>query len=181
MADSAASQQLFDLWRKQMEEGADAWARLLSQAPAAPAAADPTAAWRPAMERAMETWARLFAMTPVAPEMLAQWKQLTDQAIETWSRVFSQVMNSDAFAQMLGKTLDQVLATAAPMKRAAEPAVDNALKTIGLPSRAQVTSVAAQIVDLEERIDRIEDGIAAIARRLDEIGRVLAQSREAGA
>jgi hypothetical protein len=66
------------------------------------------------------------------------------------------------------------------MKRAAEPAIDNALKTIGLPSRAQVTSVATQIVDLEERIDRIEDGIAAIARRLDEMGRALARTPEAG-
>lgn len=179
MVETTASQQLFELWKKQMEEGADAWTRLLAQAPAAPAA-DPTALWRSAFEQGVQAWAGLLAMTPMTPDFIAQWKQLTDQTIETWSRAFSQVMNTDAFAQMLGRTLDQVLATASPMKRAAEPAVDNALKVIGLPSRGQVTAVATQLVDLDERIDRIEDGIAAIARRLEEMGQVLARERGAG-
>ncbi len=180
MAETAASQQLFDLWKRQVEEGADTWARLLAQAPSAPAA-DATALWRPAMAQVVQAWASLLAMTPLPPDLLAQWKQLTDQTIETWSRAFSQVMNTDAFAQMLGRTLDQVLSAATPVKRVAEPAVDNALKVVGLPSRAQVTSVAAQIVDLDDRIDRIEDGLATIARRLEDMGRALARERGASA
>ncbi len=180
MVETTASQQLFDLWKRQVEEGADAWARLLSQAPST-TAVDPMGLWRPAMEQAVKAWASLLAATPVTPDFLARWKQLTDQTIETWSRAFSQVMNTEAFAEMLGRTLDQVLSTASPVKRAAEPAVDNALKVIGLPSRAQVTSVATQLVDLDERIDRIEDGLSAIARRLEEMGRALERERGASA
>ena len=36
-----------------------------------------------------------------------------------------------------------------------------------MPTRAQVTSIAKQLMELEERIDRLDDGIAAILRRLE--------------
>ena len=58
MADSA-TEQLFDLWRKQLEEGTQAWARLATQAPTPPV--DHTAFWRPVFDHGLQTWARLFA------------------------------------------------------------------------------------------------------------------------
>ena len=36
-----------------------------------------------------------------------------------------------------------------------------------MASRSQLTSVAKQIVELEERLERMEDGINAILKRLD--------------
>jgi len=41
------------------------------------------------------------------------------------------------------------------------------LQALNVPTRAQVTSLAKQMMDLEERLDRLDDGIAAILRRLD--------------
>src|SRR5918992_393387 len=116
MADSATPNQLFDLWRKQFEEGAAAWSRMTSPPP--PSASDPTAFWRPVLNQGLEQWARLFAQTPVTPDLAAQWKQFLDQWIDAWSR-------------------------------------------------ALLTSVAKQIVELEERLERMEDGINAILKRLD--------------
>src|SRR5881628_2841088 len=58
MADAAAPNQLFEQWRKQFEEGAQAWARLVTPpAPAAPP--DPTAFWRPVLDQGVQTWAKL--------------------------------------------------------------------------------------------------------------------------
>jgi len=133
--------------------------------PAAPA--DPVAFWRPVLNQGLETWARMFAQTPVSPDLASQWKQFLDQWIEAWSRVLGQAMNTEGFAQMMGRSLEQMLAAQAPVKKAGEQALDQLLVSLNLASRSQLTGVAKQIVELEERLERVEDGVQAILRRLD--------------
>ena len=180
-----ATQQLFDLWKRQIDEGTQAWARMLSQAPAGPAPGvgpvDPTTVWRPVLDQALQQWARMLAPGPLTPDALTQWKQLMDQTIEAWSRAMSQVMGTDAFAQSLGKTLDQVLTTTGPMKKAADQSIESALQAMNLPSRSQLVGVAKQIVLLEERIDGLEEILGAITRRLDDIARAIESSGDRAA
>ena len=166
MADaSTTTNPMFELWRKQFEESAAAWARMVGQAPPPPT--DPTAFWRPVLNQGLEQWARLFAQTPMTPDLFSQWKQFLDQWIEAWSRVLGQAMTTDAFAQMMGKSLEGMLAAQAPMKKQAEQAIEQAVTTLNLASRTQLTAVAKQIVELEERLERVEDGVQAILKRLD--------------
>jgi hypothetical protein len=165
MADATTHNPIFELWRKQFEESAAAWARLMGQAPAPPT--DPTAFWRPVLNQGLEQWARMFAHTPATPDLMTQWKQFLDQWIEAWSKALGQAMNTEAYAQMMGKYLDQWLVANAPVKRAAEQQIDQALQILNLASRTQLTGVAKQIVELEERLERMEDALGAILRRLD--------------
>ena len=165
MADATTTNPLFEMWRKQFEEGAAAWARMVSQAQT-PAPPDPAAFWRPMLNQGMEQWARLFAQTPVSPDLAAQWKQFIDQGIEAWSKALGQVMNTEAYAGMMGRYLDQWLVAAAPMKKAAEQQIDQALATLNIASRSQLTGVAKQLVELEERLERMEDTLGAILKRL---------------
>jgi hypothetical protein len=134
------TQQLFELWRKQFEEGAQAWARL-------------------------------FAQTPATPEVMNQWKQALDQSIEAWSRVVGQGMQTEAFAQALGRYLEQWLSAYGPVKKVADQSLDAALQTMNLASRGQLTAVARQLVELDERVERVEDGVQAILMKLDELSR----------
>src|SRR5215510_2801121 len=168
MAD-AGPNQLFEQWRKQFEEGAQAWSRLITQTSAAAPSPmpDPTAFWRPVLDQGVQTWAKLFAQTPVTPDLATQWKQFLDQWIEAWSKALGQAMNTEAYAQMMGKYLDQWLVANAPVKRAAEQQIDQALQILNLASRSQLTAIAKQIVELEERLERMEDVLAAILRRVD--------------
>jgi hypothetical protein len=163
MADPGA-QQMFEMWRKQLEEGAQAWSKLMTPPSAAPAPPDPTAFWRPLVEQWVQASARMFAQTPMTPGVMGQWKQFMDQSIEAWSRALGQVMNTEAFAQMLGRYLDQWLVSTAPMKKAAEQGIEQTLQTLNVASRSQLTSVAKQIVELEERVERIEDAVNTILR-----------------
>jgi hypothetical protein len=163
---SAATAQFFDMWRKQLEDSTQAWTRMVSQA-TAPPPPDPMAFWRPVLNNGLEQWARLFAQTPASPDLFAQWKQFLDQWIEAWSRVLGQAMNTDAFASLMGRSLEGMLAAQAPAKKAAEQAIEQAVTTLNLASRTQLTAVAKQIVELEERLERVEDGVQAILRRLD--------------
>ena len=97
MAD--ATQQLFEMWRRQFEEGAQAWARVMSGGqPPPPAAADPTAFWKPLVDQWVQAWAGAFARTPMTPDVMPQWKQFLDQSIDAWSRALGQAMNTEAFA-----------------------------------------------------------------------------------
>src|SRR6266705_4371251 len=169
MADAASPNQLFELWRKQFEEGAQAWTRLIGQASATPTP-DPTAFWRPVLDQGAQTWAKLFAQTPTTPDLLTQWKQFLDQWIEAWSRVLGQTMGTEQFAKLMGQSLDQFLVAQGPMKKAADQQVEQAVQALNLPSRSQVTAVAKQIVELEERIERLEDTITAALRRLGDQG-----------
>jgi hypothetical protein len=157
--------QLFDMWRKQLEESTQAWARMVSQAaPAAPP--DPTAFWRPVLNQGLEQWARMFAQSPASPDLVAQWKQFLDQWIEAWSRVLGQTMSTEGFAQSMGRSLESWLAAQAPLRKAGDQALEQALQGMNVASRSQLTSVAKQIVELEERLERVEEGIQAVLARL---------------
>jgi len=103
----------------------------------------------------------------MTPDLATQWKQFMDQWIEAWSKALGQAMNTEAYAQMMGKYLDQWLVANAPMKKAAEQQIDQALQVLNLASRTQLTAVAKQIVELEERLERMEDTLGAILQRLD--------------
>jgi len=163
---TAATAQFFDLWRNQLEESTQAWTRMIGQATSAPTP-DPVAFWRPVLNSGLEQWARMFAQAPVSPDVASQWKQFLDQWIEAWSRVLGQVMTTESFAQVMGKSLDSMLAAQAPFRKQGEQAIEQAVVTLNLASRTQLTAVAKQIIELEERLERVEDGVQAILKRLD--------------
>jgi len=168
MADQ--TQQMFEMWQRQFEEGAQAWARIAGAAQA-PAATDPTAFWKPLVDQWVQAWSAGFARTPVTPDVMGQWKQFVDHSIDAWSRALGQAMNTEAFAQMLGRYLDQWLAASAPVRKASDQAVDSALQTLNLASRTQLTAVARQLVEIDERVERVEEKLSAVLRRLDDLSR----------
>ena len=166
MADATTTNALFEMWRKQFEESAAAWARMVNQAQTPPMT-DPTAFWRPVLNQGLEQWARLFAQTPATPDLAAQWKQFIDQWIDAWSRVLGHAMNTEAYAGMMGRFLDQWLVATGPMKKAVEQQNEQTLAALNLASATQLTAVAKQLIELEERLERMEDTLGAILKRLD--------------
>ena len=110
MAD--ANQQLFDMWRKQVEEGSQAWLRMLGTPQAAPM--DPQAFWRPFMDQGIAAWSKVMTQGQASPDLMAQWKQFLDQWIAAWSRVLEQAMGTEAFAKTLGAQMQGFLNTANP-------------------------------------------------------------------
>src|SRR5436309_10722451 len=110
MAESSGSNQLFDLWKRQLEESTQAWTRLVDQTSAAPAPpADPAAFWQPVLDQGVQTWAKLFAQTPASPELVTQWKQFVEQRIESWSRVPGEAMGTVALSKLLGQSRDTLI------------------------------------------------------------------------
>ena len=154
MADNSATQQLFDLWKKQVDEGTQAWLRMAGQG----TAPDPQAFWRPFMDQGMQAWSKVMTQGTASPDLLAQWKQFLDQWIAAWSKVLEQAM---------GKQLEGFLNVSGPAKKAAEQQIEVGLSTLGLPSRTLVIGLAKQIAGLEEKIEGLEDRLDAVLARLD--------------
>ncbi|HEY7141441.1 MAG TPA: poly(R)-hydroxyalkanoic acid synthase subunit PhaE [Methylomirabilota bacterium] len=165
-------QDAFEIWKKALEDGTQAWVRTLGQASpphSPPGGPDFSQFWRPILGQGMEIWQQAAKQGGVSPEFAQQWKAFLDQWIDVWSKALGQAMGTEEFAQALGRYLDQTLTAQAPLKKGMEQYTDQALRTLGLPSRAQVVGVASQLVALEERIEGLED-------RLDEIRRLLGQT-----
>lgn len=168
MADNP-SQQLLDMWKRQVEEGTQAWLRMMGQAPSPTPAMDPQAFWRPFMDQGMAAWSKVMTQgTSPSPDLMAQWKQFLDQWIAAWSRVLEQAMGTDSFAQVMGKQLEGFLNVSGPAKKAAEQQIDASLAGLGIPSRAQVTALARHVAQVEEKIDGLEDKVDRVLRRLND-------------
>ena len=168
MADNT-SQQLLDMWKRQVEEGTQAWLRMMGQGPAvATPPMDPQAFWRPFMDQGMAAWSKVMTQgSAPSPDLMAQWKQFLDQWIAAWSKVLEQAMGTDTFAKMMGKQLEGFLNVSGPVKKAAEQQIDASLAGLGMPSRAQVVALARHLAQVEEKIDGLEDKLDQALRRLD--------------
>lgn len=174
MTTANPTQELFDLWRKSVEEGTQAWVRALGGSPAGPPPPfDFAQLWRPILGQGMDIWQKAAAQGGIDPEFMAQWKALMDQTIDAWARALGQAMGTEAFAQALGRHLDQWLAVQAPVKKGLEQYNDVALRTLGLPSRAQVVGIASQLVALEERIEGLEERLAEVKQAIADTKRAV--------
>ena len=97
-------------------------------------------------------------LTPSAgPEIFrdAQ-KQWTDQ-LESMAKLFAKAMSTEEFAKMLGQYMEQPLYWQERMSKATSPQVDATLRSMNLPSRAQIDRLFERIIGLEERLDDLED------------------------
>lgn len=167
------SQQLFELWKKQAEDAGQAWLKMLGQGQPT----DPQAFWRPFMDQGMAAWAKVMSQGTTSPDLMAQWKQFLDQWIAAWAKVLEQAMSTETFAQAMGKQLESFLGAAGPTKKAAEQQIESALSALGVPSRGQVVALAAQLVQLEEKVEGLEDRLDAILKRLGELASSLRVER----
>ena len=108
-----------------------------------------------AADPVVEYWAEIMNRTPVTPELMAQWKRVMDQSLEAWSRALSEVMATEDFAQLLGTSIEQWLATQASLTGKPSPLAAQPAQLTGLP--AQLTGLVAEVRRLEERLGQVEE------------------------
>ena len=167
MAESP-SQQLVDMWKRQVEEGTQAWLRMMGQGSGSAPTMDPQAFWRPFMDQGMAAWSKVMTQGAApSPDLMTQWKQFLDQWIAAWSRVLEQAMGTDTFARAMGKQLEGFLNVSGPVKKAAEQQIEVSLSGLGMPSRTQVTALARHLAQVEDKINALEDKVDRVLHRLE--------------
>jgi len=152
------------LWRRSLEEGIRAWKALLGQS----SAPDLTQLWGPMFGQLTEAWTRALQLGGTSPEVLQHWKVLTDAAVDAWGQAITKVMETEEFAALMGKSLDEYLRLAGPLRKTLAAASEEFLRTMNLPSRTQTTALASQLVAVDARLETIEERLDTIAARLQE-------------
>ena len=100
------------------------------------------------------------------------WKAMRDTNMETWSKAMIEFVNSDAYTQATSAILDSYLTMSQPFQRALETTMTRVLTGLNMPTRADVTSLAERLTNIELRLDDLD-------ARLDELARA-AQARQGG-
>lgn len=166
MADSQSSEELFDLWRRQVQAATEAWAKsvqdMTKSGHVPPGPPDPTMFFRPFLDQNVNSWAGWMNATPASPDLLKQWKKFLDDWLAAWTDALEQVMGTEAFAQALGKTLDQFLSVQGQAKQGVDRTTKATIDALGLPSKDQVVGLARHLMDLEDRLEALDEKIDAL-------------------
>jgi len=96
------------------------------------------------------------------PELPELWRQWYQQGEKIWSKAFEQTMGTDAYAALLGQTV-QAYAESARLLR---EQMTRSLETMNLPSREDFARLAAQVVALETKIDDLDEKLDQVLDRL---------------
>jgi hypothetical protein len=80
-------------------------------------------------------------------------KNLRDDGMDTWAKMMIQFVNTDAYAHATGSFLDTWLTTSAQFRKALEAAMTQALTSLNMPTRADVTGLAERLTNIELRLD----------------------------
>ncbi len=171
MDHTATAQEFFELWKKGLDEGTQFWSRAGGTDAKVPGGLpDPLGLWRPFMEQAAGAWSKTMSQAgqPAgAGDTAAQGKAFLEQWIGAWDKLLADTMQTEAFAEAMGKHLDQWLSVQGPAQKAAADGRKSALEAMGLPSRDQVIAITRQLMDLDDRLEDIEDSVAALRAHLD--------------
>jgi len=112
-----------------------------------------------ASDPVVEYWAELMGRTPFTPDVMAQWKRVMDHGLEAWSRALSEVMATEDFAQLLGTSIEQWIATQASLSGKAAPLTGQAAPLAG-QAADQLALLVAEMRRLNERLQQVEERVA---------------------
>jgi polyhydroxyalkanoic acid synthase PhaR subunit len=96
------------------------------------------------------------------PDPMQFWRDFYQQSEAAWGKALEQNMGTEAYAAMIGQTLDAY----ATFQRTLRDSMNRYLETMNLPSRDDFTRLAAQVVALEAKIDNLDEKLDDLQDRL---------------
>lgn len=100
-----------------------------------------------------------------------RFRGIRDASLEAMSKAMIDAVNSESYAQASGAMLDYCLSASAPFREAMEKSMVQVLQQLSLPSRQEITSLAARFTNLEMRMDDMD-------AKLDRIANAIAAMRQ---
>ncbi|GAC1454436.1 MAG: hypothetical protein PVSMB2_03570 [Ktedonobacteraceae bacterium] len=154
------TQELINVNPFQMMSTSDAWktwfdATMETWRKAAQMGGDPlglTRQWLTMMEEAQQ---KLLAGTPLQTDPFTLFKQWYDATSDQWSKLVEETLSSKQFLESTRPFLESYASIALAFRRANE----EYFKRLQLPTIADVANVAQLVINLEEKIDTIEDSL----------------------
>ncbi|MFB6469238.1 poly(R)-hydroxyalkanoic acid synthase subunit PhaE [Cytobacillus sp. Hz8] len=83
------------------------------------------------------------------------WKDIYQQTEAKWNEAIHETMQKEAFAEWMG----QVQSAYLQYQELVQKTTENYLKQISVPTRDEISSVASLIINLEEKVDNLDQKI----------------------
>jgi polyhydroxyalkanoic acid synthase PhaR subunit len=112
---------------------------------------------------------------PAPTDFLNAWKQMAEQAEGQWNQYFNQMMGTEQFAELMGRSMERYLA----QQQALGDSVDRALRAMNLPTRADFAALGERVAALETQLSLLTAEKQRAARQPS--GEVNASGRRRGA
>src|SRR5438105_13042617 len=96
------------------------------------------------------------------PDPFELWRQIYDTNERAWNAVLERTVNNPAFAESSGKILETFLSA----QKTVRENMRSYLEQINLPTREDIARLGELIVGLEEKVDQLDDRLAAIETKL---------------
>ncbi|HEY9724607.1 MAG TPA: hypothetical protein V6D47_21575 [Oscillatoriaceae cyanobacterium] len=106
--------------------------------------------------------------TQAAPSPLPTWKNLYDQAESFWTKPLQELLATETVVGWMGLTRESVLT----QQQASREMLEKHWEALRLPSKSDHARLASQVVQLENKVEGLEEHLEAISAKLD---RVLSQ------
>ena len=89
-----------------------------------------------------------------------------DISLETWSKLMIDLVNSEEYSQATSQWLDAYLTLSQPFQRVLETTMTQVLSGLNMPARADVTSLAERMTNVEMRLDDLDAKLDVILHAL---------------
>jgi hypothetical protein len=130
-------------------------------------------AWRESWEDWARAWTGLVQLPAEGekppPTPAEAWKRSMDRWLGAWSSFLEEMSTTPTFAAASGQTLNRVLDVQKPIRDQTEATMQRWLEAINMPSRAdfvrlarQINEVNARLDELGDRMEEIQDALAAL-------------------
>ncbi len=83
-------------------------------------------------------------------------KTMQDHHMDAWSKAMVQFVNTEAYAEATGAILNAWLSNLAPFRQAIETTTNQALASINMPTRGDVSGLAERLTNIELRLDDLD-------------------------
>ncbi len=148
----ASANQAFELWSKFFQDGTKTWAQAVpAGAPAAPADV-----MKQFFTTWQESWLKTLSASP-SPDVFKTAERLWTEQLDSLSESMSKTMSTEAFSTFMSKMLEQQLSWQSHAADMLNPQIDQALRTMNIPSRDQMNRLFERVLGIEERLSEIED------------------------
>jgi len=144
----------------QMMKPTDAWktwfnATMETWRKAAEMGGDPLGLTRQWLKMMEEAQSKLLAGTPLQTDPFTLFKQWYDATSEQWSKVVEETLGSKQFLESTRPFLESYASISLAFRRAN----DEYFKQLQIPTTSDLANVATLVINLEEKIDTIEDSL----------------------
>jgi polyhydroxyalkanoic acid synthase PhaR subunit len=96
---------------------------------------------------------------------LKMWKEMYDQTEKFWGKTFNETVQKEEYSAWMGSVLEMNLFH----QKLVTDITKGYLEKVNIPSKEDIASVASLIVNLEAKVDALEE---LIEEKLDELGQV---------